>query len=62
MPNFESVNGLGSRYTNLKQRNVLPLEAQRLEGENDVQPSNSLGRRAQLLGKIRNGFRKKIGF
>lgn len=57
-----SGNGLGSRDTNLKQTDVLPREAHRLEGEINAQPSNSLGRRAQVLGKVRNGFRKKIEF
>lgn len=57
-----SGNGLGSRDTKLKQTDVLPLEARRLEGEIDAQPSKSLGRRTQLLGKVRNGFRKKIEF
>lgn len=55
-------NRLGSGDKKLKQTDVLPLEAKRLEGETDAQPSNSLGRKTQLLGKVRNGFRKKIGF
>lgn len=42
-----SDNGLGSRDTKIKQTDVLPLEAQRLEGEIDAHPTNSLGRREE---------------
>lgn len=42
-------NALGSGETKMKQTHALPLEAQRLEGEIEAHPTNSLGSRKEGL-------------